>query len=200
MRRWRVAMSRYRFLLAVIGCAAAVAAAVAFAARSGPARAVSQNTIVVPDGSDAAIGQHTSIAIDSAGRPVVTYRDATEDDLKFLRCGDATCPADNVIARLATSGNVGAFSSLKLDADGNPVVSYYYNTFFELHVVRCGNPTCTEHNMSSAPDQRYIVGSDTSLALDDGGSPVGSYYDASHFDLKVLRCRNPTCTDGQDIT
>src|SRR3990167_263084 len=102
MRRWRVAMSRYRFLLAPPGCAAAVAAAVVFAARSGPARAVSQNTIVVPDSSDAVLGQLTSIAIDSAGRPVVTYRDGTNDDLKFLRCGNATCTADSSIVILAS--------------------------------------------------------------------------------------------------
>jgi len=215
----------------------------------GDASCSAGNSVAVADPA-AYANAGTSIAIDSAGNPVVSYYDQFAQGIKVLHCGNDICSSANTIALLDT-GNSGAFSSLALDAAGNPVVSYFSPTgltISELRVIHCGNPACTAGNTLTVPDAlgrtgaytslkldtlghpvvsycsivpgfacdelRVLhcgdqacgsgntiespdtaghVGATTSLALDQSGNPVVSYYDETNGDLKVLHCGNPTC-------
>ncbi len=101
------------------------------------------NTITTP-GSGANVGHYASLELDSSGVPVVSYFDETltADNLIVLRCGNAVCSSGNSIVSPDGPGRVGEFPSLALDAAGNPVISYYDNTNFDLKVAHCGTPTC----------------------------------------------------------
>ena len=100
-----------------------------------------------------------------------------------------------------TAGSVGEYTSLALDASGNPVVSYFAafpNS--ELRVLHCAEPTCTVGNTITAPDPAPAVGRYTSLALDASGNPVVSYSALLVEDLKVLHCGDTTCSGAKPAT
>ena len=164
----------------------------------GDPNCVSGNTISTPDsGADFL---DTSLALDAVGNPVVSYNDYTNGSLKVLHCGDPNCTSGNVITSPDTAGDVGRFTSLVLDASGNPVVSYFDDTNGNLKVLHCGNANCTSDNVIASPDTADRVGWYTSLALDASGYPVVSYGKIMNRELKVLHCGDPNCTSGNVIT
>jgi hypothetical protein len=150
------------------------------------------NTITQPDSG----GQYTSIALDASGFPVISHYDPASGDLKTVHCGNAACSSGNTLASPDTTNDVGQYSSLKLDASGNPVVSYFDASLFHLRMLHCGNANCTAGNTTTSPDSVFDThtGLYSSLALDGSGIPVMSYYEVPHDVLKVLHCSDPSCS------
>lgn len=145
------------------------------------------------------VGQHTSIALDRNGIPVISYLDNQNGFLKLVRCGDAVCSSGNSIQVVDGAGGVGGYSSLKLDRSGNPVISYFDYTNGDLKLVRCADANCASGRSIQTVDSAGVVGEYTSLALDSNDNPVISYYDNTNSDLKVVHCGNADCSGGNSI-
>jgi hypothetical protein len=141
-------------------------------------------------------GSDPSLALDAAGRPVISYHDFGVMALKLVHCNDPDCAGgDESPVTVDGSGTVRGDTSLALDAAGNPVVSFEGTA--ELRLVHCDDVNC------AGDDERVVVldsggrvGADPSLALDASGNPVVSYRDITLGDLKLVHCNDPDCTDG----
>jgi hypothetical protein len=168
-----------------------------------PASASGVDSVVTVDALGDA-GGDSSLTLDGSGSPVISYAagnsTGTDSDLRVVHCGNPNCSSGNTIAQPVTADSTGLSSSIALDGSGNPVVSFWDVTNLDLHVLHCGNSTCTSGNSTTTPDTAGSVGADGALILDSTGNPVISYKDVTNGDLKVLHCGNANCTAGNSIT
>ncbi len=157
----------------------------------------SDESITSPD-SEGDVGYAPSLALDALGNPVVAYCGGANNSLKVLHCNDPNCSGgDESVTSPDTSGDGCAYSSLALDASGNPAVSYYAGG--DLKVLHCNDPSCSGGDESiTSPDTDGTVGRENSLVLDGAGNPVVSYCDDTHRHLKVLHCNDPNCGGGDE--
>jgi hypothetical protein len=92
------------------------------------------------------------LALDAAGNPVISYYLYTTKDLQILHCDDPSCSGGgDVTTAPDTVGDVGQYSSVELDASGNPVVSYYDGTNGDLRALHCSDPTCSGVKVAPTP-------------------------------------------------
>jgi len=143
------------------------------------------------------VGWYTSLALDTAGNPVISYYDADNEALKVLHCTNPDCTGTQTPRTVDNTGSVGRWTSLALDTTGNPVISYRDDSNRALKVVHCTNPDCTGTQTPQTVDSTGDVARWTSLALDTAGNPVISYRDDSNRALKVVHCTNPDCSGPQ---
>jgi hypothetical protein len=147
------------------------------------------------------VGQFSSIAIGSDGRPIVSYYDATATDLVVAYCNDAACAGSNeTITTVDSTNNVGQFSSIAIGTDDLPIISYFDQTATALKVAHCNDVACVGANETiTTVDNAADVGRFSSIAIGADDLPIISHYDATAFALKVTHCNDVACA-GADET
>ena len=136
------------------------------------------------------VGRHTSIAIGTNGNPIISYYG--NGGLKVAACNNPTCevlggaPASTNTIIDNSSSDVGWYSSIAIGTNGNPIISYYDQTNYDLKVAACNNPTCTTTTNTTIDNSSSDVGWDSSIAIGTNGNPIISYYDYANGDLKVF--------------
>ena len=142
------------------------------------------------------VGAGNSMIIDQTGTPWVSFYDTTNANLrvaKYVGSGNGTGCNNNAwtCVDVDTTSTVGQYSSIAIDASGNPVISYYYGTGGDLRVARyvgssgtgCASTAWTCTNVQTTND----IGKYSSVAVDQLGNPVVSYYDTTNGDLRLAR-------------
>lgn len=138
--------------------------------------------------------QDADLALDGNGFPVISMLNSS-GDLIVAHCGDADCigPIDMQTLDLATSA-APSYSSIVLDANGFPVVSYVNAGVGPLKVARCTNAGCVSPIVSVADNATGDrSGSYSSLVLDARGNPIISSFDAVKDRLVVIHCVESFC-------
>lgn len=168
------------------------------------------------------VGTHTSITSDRNGTTWVSYRDETNTGLKVARyvgsSGSGCAVSSWSCAALETTNDVGKQSSITIDSQGNPWISYFDETATSLDLARyvggsSGNCVSTAWTCSTIDNSNH-VGEWTSLAFDRSGTPWIAYFDRTADGLRSAKLhssplplsytsgppglgRNATTTDGR---
>jgi cell shape-determining protein MreC len=143
--------------------------------------AAGSNITITPAGQTLTIAAPNVDATSLGGQPASFYDQAPPP------------PSGNTITPLDTTGNVGAFTSVTIGADGLGLISYYDTTNAGLKVAHCSNTACTSATITPL-DTAANVGQYTSVTIGADGLGLISYYDITNLDLKVAHCSNVNCT------
>lgn len=168
-----------------------------------PACAVAHTNVVDGVGVVIDVGQYTSLALDANDFAVISYYDVTNGALKVAHCGNLDCVDNVTVSTVDDTGDRGQYTSLALDATGNPVISYYDATGGRLMLAHCNDGNCEGGNDAppgpvNTSEAADIVGQYSSLALDLFDQlPTIAYYNATDGDVRLVHCSNAACTGVQ---
>jgi RHS repeat-associated protein len=145
------------------------------------------------------VGRFSSIAVNGAGQPSISYYDATNGDLRiasFVNTGGTGCATPTwTCAAVATTDDVGMYSSIAIDRQNTAWISYFDNTTPSLkvaHSIAAGGTGCATATWTCATvDGNGQVGRNTSLAVDHSGNPWVGYYDFANQDLRIAKTTLP---------
>ncbi len=133
-------------------------------------------------------GGDNSIALDSSGRPHISYCGPGPDNiysnvLKYARWTGSSWDIQTVDDADGFAG-VGLHNSLALDSNNHPHISYYFETPQDLKYAHWNG---TSWQTETVDGSTGSVGWYTSIVLDSADNPHISYYDFVKKDLKYAK-------------
>jgi hypothetical protein len=150
---------------------------------------------IVVDG-EGDVGYYTSLAFLPSGKPVISYRDNTNTDLKYAELvgEDPSNPDHWLLVVVDQVDNVGQYTSIEI-WNGRPAISYYDATKQDLKFAWFDGSKWR----TTIVDDGQNTGTYSSLAI-VSGKPAMSYY--SEGDLKYAEFvgSNPANTNAWQIT
>ena len=129
------------------------------------------------------VGRHTSVTVGTDGLGLISYHDATNNDLKVAHCSNLACTGATTTT-LDSTGLVGEYTSVTIGKDGLGLISYHDATNSDLKVAHCSNVACTGATITTV-DSVGQVGRYTSVAIGTDGLGLISYRSATGADLKA---------------
>lgn len=137
------------------------------------------------------IGTYSSLALDENNFPIISYYDEdnfSNNDLKFARSSSLTgAPGSWTSIKVDIDGIVGRYTSLILNKDGYPIISYYRSTDSSLNLATSLTKSGIGSWNTEIIDEKNTVGEFTSLALDETNEPIISYHDNTFNELKFAK-------------
>ncbi|MGD8566211.1 MAG: hypothetical protein PVF96_07690 [Candidatus Bathyarchaeota archaeon] len=129
------------------------------------------------------VGHYCSIALDSDDSPHISYHDYHWQNLKYATISLIMPGPKWAITQIDAIQMVGEFTSLALDSNDRPHISYYDEGYDDLKYTRWTGSTWAIETVDASGDVGYY----TSLALDSNDRPHISYLDVINDDLKYSR-------------
>jgi hypothetical protein len=129
----------------------------------------------------------------------ISYYDAGNGDLKHALIERPVSPATDPTITTTTvdsGGDVGQFTSIALDSDFIPRISYYDFSNGDLKSADRGDGWLISIVDSGGADD---VGQYSSIAIDSDTYPDYSYYDATNQDLKYYQFSDTTVDSGGNV-
>jgi hypothetical protein len=126
-------------------------------------------------------GAELSVALDSSDKVHISYRDVTNEDLKYATNGSGSWMTTTV----DSSGSVGWHTSVAVDSSDKVHISYYDATNDHLkHATNASGSWVTETVDSGLGYSALYSGRYTSIAIDTSDNVHIHYYDATNEELK----------------
>ena len=141
---------------------------------------------MVDRGHHGDVGADLSVAIGADGLPLISYYNATGQNLKVAHCNDVACSSATT-PTLDSDGDVGQHTSIAIGSDGLGLISYYDATNSALKVAHCDNTACSSATITTL-ENANDVGTDTSIAIGVDGFGLISFRDDSSLNLRVAHC------------
>ena len=130
-------------------------------------------------------GYYTSIILETDNKPHISIQDGLNDNLMYIHWDDDESKWNGQVNTdgpdtVDSTDVTGLYTSIALDADGNPHISYYDDTNNDLRYAYWNGSSWKTETVDSAGN----MGSHTSIDLDSNGHAHISYYDATNESLK----------------
>ncbi len=84
-------------------------------------------------------GFDPSITIAADGLPIISYQDASKENLVLIHCGDVACTSGVVRNVVIGNSAAGSDSSMTIGVDGLPIIAYFAASDADLAVVHLTN-------------------------------------------------------------
>ena len=153
---------------------------------------------IILDNTGFSAGESSSIALGATGNPIISYyHNDSNKALKFINCLNTDCTQISNPIVLDDLGDVGSETSMVVDINGIPVISYFDFTSLSLKLIKCSSIDCSTFFPAIIADLGDIntlkwVGTNNSIALGANNNLFVSYYEKFNNKLLVLTATHPS--------